>query len=289
MKVEKPIFIIGVGRSGSTAFHRMFAKHPHVAWLSELCSKYPENPSINRLLMKVIDYPIVGRYLKRKFDPRECYEFWEYYCKGFSEPCRDLLAEDVTNKNRFNIQKAMSEVLCTKKNRLLIKITGWPRIGFLHEIFSDAKFINVIRDGRAVANSIINVNWWSGWKGPENWGMGELTQAQKKEWERHDKSFVALAGILWKIMVEAMENAKQFIDMNNYMEFKFEDLCSNSVEMFRNVMGFCDLEWTRDFENQIKKFPFKITNDKWQKELTIKQHKMIEDVIGDYLRKYNYL
>ncbi len=289
MKNEKPIIIVGVGRSGSTAFHRILAKHPNVAWLSELCEKYPNKFLINKILMNTIDYPIIGRYLKRRFSPDECYEFWECHCKGFSEPCRDLLPDDVTNKTKAKLQNVMPEILTKKRNRLLIKVTGWPRIGFLHEIFNDAKFIHIIRDGRAVANSLINVDWWLGWRGPENWGMGELNQSQKIEWERHNKSFIALASILWKIMLEAMENAKRYIDKNDFLEFKYEELCSDPINVVKNAVNFCDLEWSQKFEAQVKKFPFKNTNDKWQKELNKDQQNICRDILSDYLRKYEYI
>ena len=77
----------------------------------------------------------------------------------------------------------MKQLLVRKRNRLLIKITGWPRIGYLNEIFSDAKFIHILRDGRAVANSLINVEFWRGWQCPQNWRFGRLTEKQQKEWE----------------------------------------------------------------------------------------------------------
>lgn len=60
----------------------------------------------------------------------------------------------------------LSKTLTKKRNRLLFKITGWPRVGFLHEIFEDAKFIHLIRDGRAVAYSLLQQPWWEGWRGP---------------------------------------------------------------------------------------------------------------------------
>ena len=82
MKIEKPIFIIGIGRSGSSIFYNMFSKHPDLAWMSKLCNKYPQKLTLNKLLMKMIDYPGVGNYLKRRANPVECYDFWEHHCKG---------------------------------------------------------------------------------------------------------------------------------------------------------------------------------------------------------------
>lgn len=233
MKIEKPIFIIGVGRSGSSVFHKMFSQHPNVAWLSVLCTRYPDNPSMNQLLMKVIDYPIIARYLKRKLNAGESYNFWDYHCKGFRRPCRDLLPQDVTNKSKEKIQNVMLEMLTNKRNRLLVKVTGWARIGFLHEIFNDAKFIHIIRDGRAVVNSMINIDWWWGWRGPENWRWGQLTAFEKEEWERHNKSFIALAAIQWKILMDAFEEAKQFIDRDDLLEVKYEDFCSKPINIFK--------------------------------------------------------
>jgi hypothetical protein len=126
--------------------------------------------SVSRLLMNSIDMPIVGHILKRRFKPAEVYKFWDNYYRGFSTPCRDLRSEDVTNKNKKGIEKVMSLLLTKRRNRLLVKITGWLRIGFIREIFTDAKIIHIRRDGRAVVNSMLDVDWWDGWKGPWNRG-----------------------------------------------------------------------------------------------------------------------
>jgi hypothetical protein len=288
MELQKPIIIVSVGRSGSTVFHQILSKHPHLAWLSRLNNDFPEKPAVNRLFMKAIDLPLIGKMLTSVAHPAECSSFWDYYCKGFRRPCRDLTADDVTNKPR-QIRDVFSAMLTNRRNHLLLKITGWPRIGFLHEIFPDAKFIHILRDGRAVANSLLSQPWWWGWGGPENWRWGQLAPSQRQEWEGHNKSFIALAAIEWKILMDAFENAVANLGCDNYLVLKYEDLCVSPVEQTKRAVEFCELEWSTEFKSSVKRLCLKNANYKWQKEFTEKQKKILEDVLGSYLIKYEYL
>ena len=148
MRITKPIIIVGTGRCGSTLFHRLLAKHPQLMWLSPLCYKYPDRPGWNRMAVTVMDNPLLSRLFGEKIRPGENYRFWDKYAYGFSEPCRDLVRSDVTPRVKKQVRAALESMLTARRNRLLIKITGWPRIGFLNEIFEDAKFIHVLRDVR---------------------------------------------------------------------------------------------------------------------------------------------
>lgn len=288
MDVKKPIIIVGVGRSGSTAFQEAFRFHPQVVWLSRLCSSYPRRPQLNRLLMEALDVPVIGSYLQREIEPGEVYRFWEYYAHGFRTPFRDLVASDVTVTTKKRVRKVLSRMTTRKRDRLLIKITGWSRIGFLHEIFPDAKFVHILRDGRAVANSMINVDWWGGWEGPQNWRYGDLTPEQYAEWERYDRSFVALAGIQWKILMDAMDRAKAQLDSNSFCEVRYEDLCADPVGVYKDVVGFCDLPWSQEFEKTIRRQRWSSTNDKWKQEFTPDQQQVLNCVLKDHLARYGY-
>jgi len=287
-KIDRPIIIIGTGRCGSTIFHRIFAHHPQVCWLSGVCEKYPKRPKLNHWFMSAINIPILGPYLIKKVRPGEAYDLWENHCRGFFEPVRDLTENDLTNKSIKNTQKVMQMMQTKKRNRLLIKITGWSRIRLLKKIFPDAKFIHVVRDGRGVANSLINVDFWQGYKGPNKWRWGPLDELYQKEWEKYNKSFIVLAAIQWKMLVESVEKSKKLLPDSQFIEIKYEELMANSLNVFRKVIDFCELNWTPGFEERIKKFTLKNMNHKWKENLSDLQKKELNEVLSKKLSDYGY-
>jgi len=294
MEVRQPVFVTGVGRSGTTIIHRMLCEHPNVAWLSGLCGRYPGKTQWNGWLMRAVDYPLVGACLKGMpltgiFQPWENYSFWEYYCKGFATSFRDLVGADVTEKSKRVLRRALGDVLTAKRSQLVIKITGWPRIGLLHEIFEDAKFIHIVRDGRAVSHSRINRPWWDGWQGPWTWKRGPLSAAYMQEWERHGRSFVALAGIEWNICLDAMKEARRRLDDGSVLEIRYEDFCNDPVRVMQAIADFCNLSWTSGFEARLKSYTVRSENHKWQEELTAEQQSVLLDVTRVHLEMYGYL
>lgn len=283
-----PIIIVGVGRSGSTIFHQVMCGHPSVTWLSRFSDRYPDRPARARLLMRLIDSPVIGPLLTRQFDAGESYRFWDHFYRGFSVPCRDLVAADVTPRAAKLLPQALASLATRKRTRPLLKVTGWPRVGFLNEIFPDAVFIHVLRDGRPVANSFMNVPWWWGWRGPQNWRWGELSEEHRLEWERHDRSFVALAGIQWKILMHAMESAKALVPAERFLEIRYEDVCADPQSQFRRAVEFGGLDWNRRFERHITSRNLRSENDKWRKDLSPKQQQILDDVLSEPLRRYGY-
>ena len=205
MDLDKPIFLIGAGRSGSTLVHKILSEHPEVAWLTGISNKFPGHPSLGNLLMHVVGLPAIGQTLRQLAPPGEGYVFWEHHCRGFRRPMRDLSAADVTPRARQQVRAAFDTIRTERRRRLVLKITGWPRIGFLRKIFEQAKFVHIVREGHAVVNSTISTDFWDGWQGPPNWRWGELSPEHQAAWEKHDRSFVALAGIGWRIILDAVD------------------------------------------------------------------------------------
>jgi hypothetical protein len=286
--VDRPIFIVGSGRCGSTLFHQALSYHPQVAFLTEACARHPASAWQNRMIMRLLDAPLVGRYLRRRFPANEHWAFWNWHCRGFSRPCRDLLADDVRPNEAAHIQAVLAGIPAGRRRRLAIKFTGWPRIGFLAGVFPDAKFIHLLRDGRAVVNSLLNVDFWQGWVGPESWGWGKLTGAEEEEWRISGKSFVVLAAIQWKRHMDAFEIAKTRLTPEQCLELKYENFARAPVSEMERVLEFCELEADGNFNAKIAALAVDNRNSKWRDQLTRPQQVLLEDSLRDHLRRYQY-
>ncbi|HEY1658128.1 MAG TPA: sulfotransferase [Candidatus Sulfotelmatobacter sp.] len=288
--VDRPIFITGLGRSGTTIVHTLLSTHPKANWLSLLCAKFPDRPYFNRWLMRAIDIPIINLYFKRRFVPLENYEFWDFHYRGFFIPCRDLVASDVDRRTSRSLRQAFGQLLTPKRDRLLIKITGCPRISFLHAVFPDAKFIHVTRDGRAVAHSRMRTPFWVGWQGWRGLSLWpeKMPSQYQQEWERYQHSFFALAGIEWKAHLDQMAELRRTYPEIDILEVKYEAFCADPVRQTREIAEYCELNWDSAFEGRVKRFYVESENRKWQAELTKEQQKILEEVMADRLMEEGY-
>jgi len=286
--LHEPLVVFGTGRCGSTVFHRVLSGHPDLAWMSRLTDDFPGRPGLNRLVMAGLDIPLLSNLIKWRVSAGECYGFWEHYIPGFRRPLKDLTEADYREEHQ-SVEAAFQKMLTRKRNRLLLKITGWPRIGLLGKLFPDSKFIHVYRDGRATAASTLKVSFWKGWGGPDEWRWGDLSDEHMSEWESHDRSFVALAAIQWKLLMDAAEAARASVPAERYLDIRYEDLCKDPVSIMKQVTDFCDLEWKPGFESAVEKFEPRNTNFKWKRDLGPEDRKVLEAVLDEYLLKYGYL
>ena len=69
--------------------------------------------------------------------------------------------------------------------------------------------MHIVRDGRAVANALLQMPGGAAIQGPTEWeDRASLPEGYREEWESSGRSFVVLAGLEWKMLIDASERAK---------------------------------------------------------------------------------
>ena len=65
-------------------------------------------------------------------------------------------------------------------------------------------------------------------------------------------------------------------------------MCSRPIPLLKEIAEFCEIEWNHNFEIKLKKYTLKNTNDKYRKELNLKQQKELNCILNNYLKKFDY-
>ncbi len=155
------------------------------------------------------------------------------------------------------------------------------QIELLAELFPEAKFVHIIRDGRAVALSYLERPEW----GPET---------------------MAEAANHWKNRVRRGRVAGQAIGADRYMEVRYEDVVADPETVARTVCDFLGL----DFEDGMLRYHEKseefIASTKdpeafknlsrpitgglraWEDEISPGDRKLFEAIAGDLLEELEY-
>jgi hypothetical protein len=263
-------------------------RHPRVSWLIGRTDHHPDDLRINRFVLSLLNNPILHDFVYSRVSRNECWNFWEHHCLGFRRPFRDLIDADVTPNKKNSLHRIFEDLLSLQRPTLLAKLTGWPRIRFLKEVFPDAKFVHIIRDPRATAFSLMNIGFWWGWQGPQNWRFGPLPTKYEEIWVRHNKSFVSLAGIAYMLILDAYYDAKPHIPEDDIMEIRYEDFCEDHMGIAKQITNFFGLEFTPFFEQKIRKYSLDSMNFKYKEGLTPDQIYKLNEVTLPYIEKFGY-
>lgn len=288
--IDKPIMVNGTGRCGSTIFYSLLCEHPDLAWFSNYTSRFPRLPQLATLSrirnLRWFD-PAVADAWRITPKPNEANSLYMELTDGvFTEP-RLLHAEDLTEATRLRYRSCVQKHLMFQgKSRFVQKHTGFPRYAYLSEIFPDASFIHILRDGRAVANSMINVSWWNGTL--DSWWWGPMKEEYRDEFENSPDPPLSLAAIVWKTLVDYIRDASRKLPTSQYMEIRYSDLVANPEKTLLSVLEFLDLEPNARFVQSIRAHTIYNSDDKWKKSLTAEQQNLLHDSLSGHLNSLGF-
>ena len=264
IKNSPPIFIIGSQRSGTTFLYRLIQKYLKIGFgrdngnfvrLMKLLPYYGDlshAENLEKLLKGILAVP----EFKKRFRGLEINinEFMENLeARTYAEVLRRFYAEwaDLKDASRWGGKTPDYSMHAPE----------------VHQLFPDAKFLHIIRDGRDVALSLANLDW--GAKNP------------------------VLAAKHWKERVQSAIAFGRNLKMNSYMEMRYENLVQNPEIEFERLIHFIEHEgdrgqiverFKREIGDKVKRNNF----DKWKTGMPRPQIRAFERMAGDLLKELEY-
>ncbi len=261
-----PVHIIGHGRSGTSIFGALCRKYLGIGigTESQFIVRYSQSlPAYgdlreDRNVRRLINDITRERYFER--------------CRKFGFQVRsDAIFGDLKERTYRGVLDATFTQLASH--------LGMQRYGdktpeyvfhlpLLGNIFPDAQFIHIVRDGRDVALSAI--------KSP----LSGIKNIPKAAWD-------------WEQCVGRVRAFTQTLPRTQFCEIRYEDLLSDPRAVFQQLIEFLGIA---ESENSLLNFITEnVVGDlrssnfgKWRKEMTQAQRRQYEQLAGDMLRTFGY-
>ena len=270
-KVERPVFVVGAPRSGTMLLYSVLRSSPKLA----------------------------------HWRPTEAHEVWEldHHPSQHGWVSNVLTAADATPEVKKRIHRSF--LLVTGRRKRLIDKTprNVLRIPFMNEVFPDARFIYLKRDGRENVNSLINA-WRSKryrtYRLPEPHRIPGVDPAWWKfvlypGWEQNiDGPVELVCAKQWVASNDHVLAAKPEIDPERWAEVRYEDLVDNPIAEVGRLMEFIGLPYDEEVRRgaaDVSTTPINTVTPpergKWRRE-NPKEIESIRDVIRPTMEAMGY-
>lgn len=287
------VFIVGTGRCGSSLISEVLARHSDVGFMSNVQDRLAAVPLKGRWNNAI--YRRVPQAWTRKgrlrFAPSEGYRaIGRQVSPMLVSPVRDLVAEDaepVVAERFRSFFGRMAEA--QGKPVFLHKFTGWPRVGFIDAALPDVRFIHVVRDGRAVANSLLQMPWWGGREGRSERTWGPLPEPYEELWRASGRGAPVLAALEWRMLTDAFEDARVLVSPDRWYQVRYEDFLAHPQDEIGNLLRFICLGSGDDFERDVRQYRLRTNRtDAFVRDLGPDAITSIESVLAGSLIRYGY-
>jgi hypothetical protein len=235
--------------------------------------------------------PSFTRKGRARFAPSEAYRVLSREVSPLlADSDRDLVRADASPWLRRRLDEFFgSRAESQGYPHFLHKFTGWPRSGLIDAVFPETRYVTVVRDGRAVANSWLQMPWWRGNLGPSGWHFGPLPEKLQRIWEDSDRSYVVLAGLGWMLLSEAYDSASALLAPQRQCSIRYEDIVADPAAAFRQLLDHLQLPWTAQFAHRLDGYRFDAGRlTAYRQDLGSAAVAELEAAIGPALQRHGY-
>jgi hypothetical protein len=305
VEIEKPIFIVGLPRSGTTLLYNLLCAHEQAAFITNSMNAFPDAPCAIEWLRKKLNLNIRGeRFLADSIDtdfgsPSEPILFW---AKWFGRDVESLYwrsqrREDLSPGQVATIRQDIKKILYTfgggVGRRLVMKYPVMQtELEMVQDLFPDARFIHIIRDGREVANSLVKLyklsnNQLKAINHPTVRHIIPYPRVKSLATlvEKYGADSVECTSRLWQDAIELVEETRPHL--TNFYEVRYEDLLKEPKEQLKKLLDFCELKQPGAENIEYKSVVDSIGHIRHKNNYS--QYDVIERAVGPALQRLGYM
>ncbi|MEC7926926.1 MAG: sulfotransferase, partial [Candidatus Neomarinimicrobiota bacterium] len=276
---NKPIFIVGCERSGTTVVRLILHTHPNIAI-----------PPQTKILKKLYKRRLIFRDLSKKQNRSK---IAEYILSNYDKKTK-LVDLGIDSHNIYqNIQSSGNSIGAVgaiifqeyaKKHHKLRWGDKRPYyIKYLRQLlhlFPDAQIIHIIRDPRDAVASLLSMSWW--------------------------KKNLMNSILNWKEAVRRGSIMKKHLPSDQYFELRYEDFIDNPEQWIRQICGFLNEEfypqmlqfqatagtaipnYKMEWHSATKQALSAKSIGRWKNDLTRQEACIVEKITGKEMIDYGY-
>lgn len=146
----------------------------------------------------------------------------------------------------------------------------------------EARYIVLLRDGRAVAHSLTRVPWWN--RHPV-WWAGNKTPL---DIEREGTAMPAIAARNWTEEVHALQRGIKVVPKENVRTMRFEHLVNSPLEHMNDLLAFVGLPRCDRYEQTVRSLNIAPKPEAWTTWST-RELDMVMQVEWELLQQLKYV
>lgn len=272
--VDRPIFLIGNARSGSTMLQDILCSHPDMAYFTNTMNEFPECICAAETLRKLFRLDVGGERFQKDSvsvsagSASEGTNLWRSVLRPGPEITTEIKAYQKSELEESQVTEIHNLVRRTlwcfgarpngksASKRFFNKNMAFRMLAPLwQELYPDARFIHLIRDPRQVANSIVKMNRLAkehqervangSTLDPKNF-VAEA-QMEESDTDALQEQAIREASHYWNSMTMFVQKFKS--EANFIHEVRYEDILDNPRDQIEEIRKFCDLSPVNDKES----------------------------------------
>lgn len=290
--MDRIVFLVGAGRSGTTLLYKLLALHPQVRVITNYDVRASWMP-VGTMLRLLRPFPGLKKALW--FDA-EGSAYFEHGLRRLiplpaeGEPlyakCGMPLVPDESDtppEMIAGLRREFAALLRSGGGSVLLtkRTANNRRLHWLRDAFPDARFINLMRDGRDVAYSLSQVKWWplhSVW-----WAGKKPQDLQAEGWDP-----LQICARNWVEDVTSVEKGLSGLDPERRLDLRYEDLVQDCEGILDRVWDFMGLEKSPSLDRAVKALGLREQSPKWAKRWSSDQIATVLQEQGALLAQQGY-